>query len=156
EDELFVEQVAHHLWSAGPLADPVRTATALLRAGRRAAAMCAFETADRRLRAATQVARASGLAELELAALSQLTAIFAVRSGWLGSDVEILERAEYLARALGHEREATGFLVSLWTAHAQSIEVEGGGELARRLLEHGEASSDPVVYAHGLHAWALH
>ncbi|MET7395182.1 BTAD domain-containing putative transcriptional regulator, partial [Dactylosporangium sp. NPDC005572] len=35
-DEAVAERLAHHLWAAGPLADPARTAEALIRAGRRA------------------------------------------------------------------------------------------------------------------------
>ncbi|WP_181445180.1 hypothetical protein [Micromonospora endophytica] len=36
-DDAVAERLAYHLCSAGPLADPGRTATALARAGRRAA-----------------------------------------------------------------------------------------------------------------------
>jgi DNA-binding SARP family transcriptional activator/tetratricopeptide (TPR) repeat protein len=156
DDESVWERVASHLWAAGPLADAGRTAAALLRAGRRAATICAFEAADRRLRTAVEVARTAGLADLELAALSELTALFAMCTGWVGSNVDVLERAEQLARSLGREREASGFLLSLWTAQAESIELERGGPIAARLLEHGHASCDPVVRAYGLHAWGIH
>jgi tetratricopeptide (TPR) repeat protein len=40
--------------------------------------------------------------------------------------------------------------------HAQGIELDRSGPLARRLLEQGEASSDPTVRAYGMHAWGLH
>src|SRR5262249_9387203 len=33
QDDAVTERLAHHLWTAGPLADPVRTAEALKRAG---------------------------------------------------------------------------------------------------------------------------
>ncbi|WP_433514844.1 hypothetical protein ACQP2T_03990 [Nonomuraea sp. CA-143628] len=48
--ESTAERLAHHLWAAGPLADPARTATALVRAGRSAAAKSALEAAERHLR----------------------------------------------------------------------------------------------------------
>ncbi|MFC0552523.1 AAA family ATPase [Planotetraspora thailandica] len=41
--DFVAERIAHHLWAAGPLADPRRTAMALVRAGRLAAAESALE-----------------------------------------------------------------------------------------------------------------
>ena len=72
------------------------------------------------------------------------------------SALDLLERAELLARRLGRELEATGFLFSRWAAHAQGIEFGRSGPLARRLLEQGYASSDPIVRAYGLQAWGIH
>ncbi|WP_245870843.1 AAA family ATPase [Asanoa hainanensis] len=156
DDESVAERLAHHLWAAGPLADPARTADALVRAGSRAAAKSAFEAAERQLRAAAQVARTAGLAELELAALAQLTAVSGMRSGYVGSALDLLERAEQLARALGREREAADFLFSRWAAYSQGIQLDHAGRLARRLLDQGEASGDPLVRAYGRHAWGIH
>jgi len=156
DDESVAERLAHHLWAAGPLADPARTAGALVRAGRRAAAKSAFEAAERQLRSAAQVARTAGLAELELSALSQLTAVSGMRSGYVGSALDLLERAEHLARGLGREREAADFLFSRWAAYSQGIQLDGAARLARRLLDQGEASTDPLVRAYGRHAWGIH
>ncbi|MFG3291912.1 hypothetical protein ACGF3G_24275 [Streptomyces sp. NPDC048179] len=75
DDEDVTERLAYHLWAAGPLADPARTAEALIRAGRRAAAKLAFESAGRQLRSAVQVARAAGLMELEFSALTLLVSV---------------------------------------------------------------------------------
>lgn len=155
-DESVAEGLAYHLWSAGLLADPARTAAALIRAGRHAASKSALEAAERQLRSAAQVAQAAGLAELELTALAQLTAVVGMRSMYGFSSLELLERAENLARGLGREAEAAGFLYSRWAAHAQAIELDRSGPLARRLLEQGEASADPFVRACGLQAWGLH
>ncbi|WP_051102486.1 ATP-binding protein [Parafrankia elaeagni] len=156
DGEAVAERLAHHLWAAGPLADPARTAAALIRAGRRAAARSAFETASRQLESAARVARTAGLAELELSALSLLTAVVGMRSGYVGSAADLLERAEHLALGAGRKREAADFLFSRWLAHAQGIQLDQGGPLARRLLEQGEASADPVVCAYGRHAWGIH
>ncbi|WP_433510407.1 ATP-binding protein [Nonomuraea sp. CA-143628] len=156
EGESGAERLAYHLWAAGPLADPARTAGALVRAGRRAAAKSAFEAAERQLRTAAQVARTAGLAEVELSALSQLTAVVGMRSMYGAAALELLERAEHLARDLGRELEATDFLFSRWVVHAQGIQLDRSGTLARQLLDHGQASSDPIVYAYGLEAWGLH
>ncbi|MCK9901422.1 AAA family ATPase [Frankia sp. Cpl3] len=156
DGESVVERLAHHLWAAGPLTDPARSAGALERAGRRAAGKSAFEAAARQLEAAAQVARTAGLAELELSALSQLTAVVGMRSGYVGSAADLLERAEQVARSLGRDRAAADFLFSRWAAHSQGIQLDRSGRLARRLLELGEASTDPVVRAYGRHAWGIH
>lgn len=155
-DDVAVEQVAHHLWAAGALADPSRTADALICAGRAAAAKSAFEAADQRLQSAAQLARSAGLADLELAALSQLTAVVGMRSGYVGSALPLLERAEQLARQLGREREAADLLFSRWAAHSQGIRLDRAAPLAHRLLAQGMASTDPTVRAYGLSAWGIH
>ncbi|WP_051807196.1 ATP-binding protein [Actinoplanes subtropicus] len=156
QDESVPERLAYHLWSSGPLADPARTAAVLVRAGRHAATKSALEAAERHLRSAAQVARTAGLNELELTALAQLTAVVGMRSMYGFSSLELLERAEHLARLLGREVEAAGFLYSRWAAHAQAIELDRSGPLARRLLELAEASADPFVRACGLQAWGIH
>ncbi|GGR90572.1 hypothetical protein GCM10010269_32190 [Streptomyces humidus] len=156
DDESVAERLAHHLWSAGPLADPARTAAALVRAGRRAAGKTALDDAERQLRSAARLARTAGLAELELTALSQLTAVVGMRSMYGFSSLDLLERAEHLARGLGREVEAAGFLYSRWAAHAQAVELERSGPLAHRLLQQGEMSRDPFVRACGLQAWGIH
>ncbi|WP_214401095.1 BTAD domain-containing putative transcriptional regulator [Pseudonocardia lacus] len=150
------ERLAHHLWTAGPLADPARTADALIRAARGAGARSALEAAERRLRSAARLARAAGRAELELSALSQLIAVVGMRSGYHGAALDVLERAEDLARGLGRERDATEFLFSRRAAHSQAVRLDRSGPLARRLLEQGEASADPVVRAYGLYSWGIH
>jgi len=154
--ESIAERLAHHLWAAGPLADPARTTTALVRAGRSAAAKSALEAAERHLQSAARVARTAGLAELELGALTQLTAVLGMRSMYGFSALSQLERAEHLARKLGREVEAAGFLYSRWAAHAQAIELDRIGPLARRLLDAGEASTDPFVSTFGLQAWGIY
>jgi DNA-binding SARP family transcriptional activator len=156
DDEAMVERLAHHLWAAGPLADPARTAQALLGAGRCAANKSALEAAAGHLRLAAQVARAAGLVELELSALSLFIAVDGMRAGYVGAALDLLERAEELARGLGREREAADFLFSRWAAFSQGIQLERAGRLARRLLDQGEASADPIVRAYGRHAWGIH
>ncbi|MEU6201419.1 BTAD domain-containing putative transcriptional regulator [Streptomyces sp. NPDC047061] len=156
DTELVAERLAHHLWSAGPLADPARTATALVRAGRCAAAKLALEAAARRLHSAARVARTAGLAELELAALSLFTAVDGMRAGYVGSAVDMLERAEHLSRGLNREREAADFLFSRWAAYAQGIQLDRAGRLAGQLLAQGEASDDSAVRAYGWYAWGIH
>jgi DNA-binding SARP family transcriptional activator len=155
--DAVAERLAHHLWAAGPLADPSRTATALIRAGSSAAAKSALDVAERQLRSATLVARTAGLAELELSALKQLAAVVGMRSLYGGvAAFDLLERAERLARGLGREREAADFLFSRWAGHAQTIQLDRAAPLARRLFEQGEASSDPTIRAYGLNAWGIH
>ncbi|MEW2465081.1 BTAD domain-containing putative transcriptional regulator [Streptomyces sp. NPDC046994] len=155
DDEDVTERLAYHLWAAGPLAEPGRTAEALMRAGRRAAAKLAFESASRQLRSAVQVTRASGLMELEFSALTLLAIVVRREAGYDASTFDLLERAEYLARTLGREAEAADFLfIRLIGAHT-SIE-NGRGQLARRMHELGQVSSDPVVRRYGRLAWGLH
>ncbi|GAA2554520.1 hypothetical protein GCM10010435_26250 [Winogradskya consettensis] len=154
-DDSFAERLAHHLWSAGPLADPARTATSLLQAGRRAAAKSAVQAAERHLRSAARIARAASLPDLELTALA-LTAAVGMQSGYGASTLDVLERAEQLARNLGREADGAGFLFSRWLVHATLIELDRSGPAARRLLDQGQDSTDSVVRTYGLRAWGLH
>lgn len=156
DDESVAERLAFHLWSAGPLAESDRTASALVRAGSCAATKSALEAAETHLRSAVRVARKGGFAEVELSALSQLTAVVGMRSMYGSAAVDLLERAEHLAHDLGRDLEATGFLFSRWTAHGQGIELDRSGPLARRLLEQGYAASDPMMRTYGLQAWGIH
>lgn len=78
-DESTAEGLAHHLWAAGPLTDPARTARALLRANRRATAESALEAATRQLPSVVQLTRTAGPAELEL---SQLTTVASEQALW--------------------------------------------------------------------------
>ncbi|MFF5075590.1 AAA family ATPase [Actinoplanes sp. NPDC000266] len=154
--EPVAERLAHHLWAAGPLADPVRTTHALMRAAAHATAKSALEAAEGWLRSAVDVARKAGRAELELSALAQLTTVIGMRSTYGTVVLDLVERAEQLATALGRRREAADFLFSRWAAHAQRIELDRGGPLARRLLEQGEASTDPILREYGINAWGIH
>jgi DNA-binding winged helix-turn-helix (wHTH) protein len=156
DDEAVAERLAHHLWSAGPLADPARTAATLVRAGRCAAGKSAIAAAARQLHSAAQLARTAGLVELELSVLALFTAVDGMREGYHGSALELLERAEQLARDLGREGEATEFLFSRWLANAQGMRLDRAQPLARRLLEQGEASTDPILQTYGRYAWAIH
>ena len=76
------ERVAHHLWAAGPLAESARTTAALVRSGRRAAAMSALDVAEQHVRLAAQLARTARLTKAELGALSELRRV--VRSARRG------------------------------------------------------------------------
>ncbi|MGA5454001.1 BTAD domain-containing putative transcriptional regulator [Streptomyces umbrinus] len=155
DDEDVAERLAYHLWAAGPLAEPGRTAQALIRAGRRAAAKLAFESANRQLRSAVQVTRASGLMELEFSALTLLAIVVRRQSGYDASTFDLLGRAEYLARTLGREAEAADFLFIRLMGAYTSIEKDRG-QLARRMHELGQASSAPAVRRYGRQAWGLH
>ena len=79
-----------------------------------------------------------------------------MRSMYGTAALDLLERAEHLARGLGRELEAAGFLFSRWTAHQQAIDLDRAGRLARRLLDQGNASSDPMMRTFGFQAWGLH
>ncbi|WP_239313806.1 BTAD domain-containing putative transcriptional regulator [Plantactinospora mayteni] len=155
DDESSTESLAYHLWAAGPLADPVRTAEALKRAGRRAAAKLAFAAADRHLETAAQVARNAGLPELELSALSLLAIAPRRQAGFGGTTFDLLERAEHLARQLGRDVEAAGLLFARLFGAYTFLEPDRE-RLVRRLYEQGEASPDPILRVYGRQAWGLH
>jgi DNA-binding SARP family transcriptional activator len=159
-DESVAERVAHHLWTAGPMADPARTVAALVRAGTRAKAKTALGAAERHLGSAVDLARRASLLELELGALSQLIAVVGMRSMYGTASISLLERAEQVAQRLGRDREAAGFLFSRWTAHGQALDLDRSSPLARRLEELGRTSEDPVVRCYGraaagIHEWCL-
>ena len=156
QGESVDERLAHHLWAAGPCVELSRTADALMRAARLMANKCAFEAAEQNLASAIQVARRAAEPERELAALAQLTALVGMRSMYGAPGLrELLERAEHLARSLGRDRDAAGFLYSRWAAHAQAIELDTSRPLAQRLLEQGCASTDSVVRSYGFQAWGI-
>ncbi|MCV7344345.1 transcriptional regulator [Mycolicibacterium rhodesiae] len=156
EGDEIQERLAHHLWAAGPCVRPDRTAAALMQAARRAVSKCAFEAAEQNLRVAIELSRQAAEPELELAALTQLTAMVGMQSMYGARGLrDMLERAERLAVSLGRERDAAGFLYSRWAAHAQAIELDVARPLAQRLLEQGCASADPVVRSYGLQAWGI-
>ncbi|MEU1276100.1 AAA family ATPase [Streptomyces sp. NPDC005799] len=159
-DESVAERLAHHLWTAGPVADPARTVAALVRAGAQAMAKTALAAAERHLGSAVELARKAPLPELELKALSQLIAVVGMRSMYGTASAGFMERAEQVAHRLGREREAAGFLFSRWTAHGQALELDRSTPLARRLGELYSTSKDPVVRfygraAVGIHDWCL-
>lgn len=149
------ERLAHHLWSAAPLADPARITDALLRAGSRAAAKSAFDAAEQHFWSAARTARTADRPERELAALGQLITVAGMRSMYGAPALDRLARAEELAARLGREREAADFLFTRWVVHVQGMDFDRSERLARRLLVAGETSGDPVVQAYGLHAWGL-
>ncbi|MFG1996401.1 ATP-binding protein [Actinoplanes sp. NPDC048988] len=147
------ERLAHHLWSAGPLADPKRAAAALLRAAESAVRKTALESAVRHLTSAAQVSRSANLGEVELSALTRLT-MARMRLGQPAAD-EVLDRAEHLARALGRDNEAADILFTRVIRVTQFTQPDRG-RLARRLLDWSETSADPAVRACGQQAWGLH
>ncbi|TQS43316.1 ATP-binding protein [Cryptosporangium phraense] len=153
DQESVAEQLAHHRWAAGPLADPARTAGALMNTARNASAKSALDAAQEQLAAAAQVARAAGLDELELAALSQLIAVAGMKSMYGVTALDRLERAEQLARKLDRNSEAADFLFTRWVVHVQALDLDRGDVLARELRDQGEASDDPLIQAYGLLAW---
>ncbi|GLY02454.1 BTAD domain-containing putative transcriptional regulator [Actinoplanes sp. NBRC 101535] len=150
-----VERLAYHLWAAGPLADPRRTAEALAAAGRRAADKSAFETAERHLRSAVHTARTARLYELELSALSALIVIVGRRAGYGGSTAELLERAAELADDLGRDAQAADLLAARTIGATHTLQAVRS-RLARRLHDRGARSADPVVRAYGLQVWGQH
>ncbi|MBB2946598.1 DNA-binding SARP family transcriptional activator [Actinoplanes lutulentus] len=155
-EESGTERLAYHLWVAGPLADPVRTVRALIRAGRRATDKSAFAAAERQFRSAVRLAAKAGETELELSALTQLTTVAAMQVGYVDTAPELLERVEKLARGLGREREAADSLLSSWIATSHGLRLERSAELAGRMLAVSRASADPVVRTYGPQAWGIH
>ncbi|BEL06600.1 hypothetical protein Q0Z83_047910 [Actinoplanes sichuanensis] len=155
DDEVVAERLAYHLWAAGPLVEPVRTAEALIRAGRCAAGKLAFDSANRQLRYAVQVTRSSGLMDLELAALTLLAIVVRRQAGFDASTVDLLDRAEYLAGTLGRAAEAADFLF-IRTMGAYTALEKDRDRLARRMHEMGQGSTDPAVRRYGRQSWGLH
>ncbi|MGC4856977.1 BTAD domain-containing putative transcriptional regulator [Micromonospora sp. DT4] len=154
-DEGFAEQLAYQLWTAGPLVDPVRTATALVRAGRFAVTKFAFQAAEQHLQRAARIARGAGLAELELSALSLLVTVFWRQQDFVGSYDEILQRGRRLADDLGRSVQASEFLLARLVLAVSGARPERV-ELAHCLFEQGEASTDPMLRSFGAGAWAFY
>jgi DNA-binding SARP family transcriptional activator len=154
-DEWVAEQLAYHLWAAGPLADPPRTATALVRAGRRAVTKFAFDAAERHLQRAAHIAREAAQPEVELSALSLLVTVFWRQQDFVRSYIESLERARHLAAELGRTLQVSEFLLTRLVLAVSGVRPERV-QLARRLFEQGEASTDPTLRSFGAEAWGLY
>ena len=150
------EALAHHLQAARPLVESHRVVEAMMAAGRVAATRSAHDNAERDFALAASIANENGLTELELSALTELAAVAGIHAGLVGASMTYLDRAEAIARSLGREQEAAAFVLSQFLANAQGLRVEESGRLARRLLEFGSRSSDPVVEATGYLAWGVH
>lgn len=154
--DLIEERLAHHLWAAGPHAAQDRTVAALICAANRMTAKCAFEAAHQTLDTAIQMSRRAGLTELESDAHAHLIALVGMQSMYGSAGLmDLLARAEQLARLLGREREAIGLLYSRWAAHAQAIELDISRPLAQRLRQQCLTADDPAIRAYGLQAWGI-
>jgi DNA-binding SARP family transcriptional activator len=150
-----LERLAHHLWSAGPLADPARVARALLDAAQVAVRRSAYVTAEERSRRAIELARRAADELLELEALLAAVTVIGARVGYAMTDMELFERAEVLARRQGDERLAIDLLMNRWTTYSQSIQIGAGHPLAVQLRDISAASDDPEVRTYGLYAYGI-
>jgi DNA-binding SARP family transcriptional activator len=146
------ERLAHHLWSAGPLATPARSGAALLEAGRLALQRYSYDAARRHLELAAVVAQSGDEPELELEVIALLTSAVGVQQGYVGSTLDLLERAEELATELGRPRRAADFLYTRWAAHSQGLGLTEAERLAERLYRQGLDSDDLLVKVYGHHA----
>jgi DNA-binding SARP family transcriptional activator len=155
-DGSAVERLAHHLMSAGSLSNPSRTAGSLLRAGHLAVSKSAFESAERHLASATEIARRAGLAEEELAASAVRATLLWRQLGRSESYVGLLIRAEELARKLGQTSRAADFLYMRVIAAFSQNHPETP-VLARRLYGQSEDSTDGItrLYAHQITSLTL-
>ncbi|GAA4356268.1 BTAD domain-containing putative transcriptional regulator [Angustibacter luteus] len=149
---LAAEALAHHLWSAGPLAEPRRTASALLAAAHAALAKHAYAAATRHLELAIGVSSSAGLDDLELDGIALLTTIVGVQAGYIGTDDALLARGEELAERLGRVRTGVELVYARWGAASQRVELDRSAELIARLEERASGSADPVVRLYALHA----
>ncbi|HEY5857704.1 MAG TPA: BTAD domain-containing putative transcriptional regulator [Aldersonia sp.] len=152
------ERLAHHLWSAGPLAPKQRTASALIASSRVALGKFAYESAERQLDGALDLARGGGDADLELQALLLETSVISMRQGYIGAPTELLEHAESLATSLGYVREAADFVYARWSAASQRLQLAEAAALAATMSEMAQTSTDPVIrlyaeHATGVNAW---
>jgi predicted ATPase len=79
DNDVSVEQLAHHLWSAGPLADPERTTSALLGSAQQAIRRYAYDAAEQLLQSAATLARTAGSPALELEVTTLLDSLVEAR-----------------------------------------------------------------------------
>lgn len=137
-------ELAQHLWSAAPLADRRRTATALLHAGTLAVRSYRFDTAEQQLLDAGKLARAAGDGELELQALSSLLASVVSRQGYFAAPDEWIARARELADALD-PRLAANLDYARFAAHSQIADTPTAHRLAVEMAERAAAGDDPTA-----------
>ncbi|NDZ94521.1 AAA family ATPase [Streptomyces sp. SID6673] len=145
-------RLAGHLWAAGPLADRVRTARALLAAARIALRSFSFDTAEQQLGDAVGLARAAGEHELELDAITTLLATDVARNGYFAADAELLRRARELGEASGNAALLTHLDYARFAAHSQLADIRKAGRIADDLHTRARQSDDQVVRHLGMQA----
>ncbi|AZG44692.1 BTAD domain-containing putative transcriptional regulator [Gordonia insulae] len=148
-------QRARHLWAAGPLADRLDTARALLAAGELSMRTYNFDVAEQQLSDAARLARAGGDVDLELAAITTRLFSDVARSGYFAADRELLSRA----RELGESTSDVALLANLdyarGAAHSQVADTRAAHRVAEELRGRAESSDDPVVVHLGMQLSAI-
>ncbi|WAC55684.1 BTAD domain-containing putative transcriptional regulator [Gordonia sp. SL306] len=145
-------RLAGHLWAAGPLADRVRTARALLAAARIALRSFSFDTAEQQLGDAAGLARAAGEHDLELDAITTLLAADVARNGYFAADAELLRRARELGEASGNAALLTHLDYARFAAHSQLADTRKARRVADELHRRARQSDDQVVRHLGMQA----
>lgn len=158
-----LEEVAAHLWAAGPTVPPKRTAEALERAAdlalRRAAYGSAEALLERALPLRHQVAVTRGSAEAEDAELAALIALGAIRRALAGYGAAYAtlprERAHELADRTGRLDLRMALLHLQWGAAATQCQVPEATRIAEILRDLGSDAEDEVLRLVGHHAWGV-
>nr|WP_237421668.1 BTAD domain-containing putative transcriptional regulator [Gordonia sp. SID5947] len=145
-------RLANHLWAAGPLADRVRTARAILSAARIALRSFSFETAERQLADAAGLARAAGDQHLELDAVTALLATHVARNGYFAADAELLRRARELGEASRDAAMLAHLDYARFAAQSQLADTRKARLVADDLRTRAQRSDDPVVRHLGMQA----
>ncbi|MGC5258777.1 BTAD domain-containing putative transcriptional regulator [Gordonia sp. DT218] len=145
-------RLAGHLWAAGPLADRVRTARALLVSARIALRSFSFDTAEQQLSDAAELARVAGEHDLELDAITTLLATDVARNGYFAADAELLARARELGEAAGNAALLTHLDYARFAAHAQLADTRKARRVADDLHTRARRSDDQIVRHLGMQA----
>ncbi|PXW34081.1 UNVERIFIED_CONTAM: transcriptional regulator [Williamsia faeni] len=148
-------ELAHHLWSAGPLSERQVTARALLAAAQESLMGFSYESAQSQLEACISLARADGDERLELEAIGLLVAVIGARDGYLAAATEYFDRGEQLAASIGDLRNVADFRYSRWASCSQSLALDRAQELAAEMYHAAMESDDPAIEIIGYQAWGV-
>ena len=148
-------ELAHHLWSAGPLSERQVTARALLAAAQESLMGFSYESAQSQLEACISLARADGDERLELEAIGLLVAAIGARDGYLAAATEYFDRGEQLAASIGDLRNVADFRYSRWASCSQSLALDRAQELATEMYHAAMKSEDPAIGIIGYQAWGV-
>lgn len=148
-------ELAHHLWSAGPLSERQATARALMAAAQESLMGFSYESAQSQLQACISLAEDDGDERLELDAIGLLVAVIGARDGYLAAAAEYFDRGEQLAAAIGDLRNVADFRYSRWASCSQSLALDRAHELATEMYTAAMESEDPAIGIIGYQAWGV-
>ena len=158
-----VELLADHLWRAAALGVGERAAAALERAADLAVGRVAYTSAEVMLRRAVQLRRdappSPDALQAQLDAQLRLLAVMQATRFFSGTDRDLLQNTQELARQLGHDDVSRELTWSEWAALSRAADVAEARTIAAHYVQRWGDDPRPPVRAsahivHGVTDWS--